>query len=87
MLPNRLMSPEMHAKLVMVLTEYDRRQSKSKNYNRYALALYFKAIENVETAIAAGKSLEDALPMAFCGPLLRYVAKKLGLTVEYSKWQ
>ena len=77
----------LHAKLVMILTEYDRRQSTRKNYNKYALGQYFRAIENVEDAIMAGKSLEDALPEGFCGPLLRYIAKKLGLTVEYTKWQ
>lgn len=77
---------DIRPRLLHIVTEYDRRQSKRKGYNPYALAHYCRAIGNVMEAIGNGEPIEQALKHGFCGSLLRHVAKKLGLTVEYSKF-
>ena len=81
-----MMDATTRARLLSIVTEYDIRESKKKYWNHYALGHYCKAIDNVAEAMAGGMSIEDALPEGFCGSLLRHVAKKLGLTVEYSKF-
>jgi hypothetical protein len=81
------MAAQLRNKLLSILTEYDRRESKKKRYNPYALAHYCKGIQNVADAMADGAAIEDALLKGFCGSLLKHIAKKLGLKVEYSKWQ
>ncbi len=78
---------EYHVKLLTIVTEYDRRQSKKASYNRYALGHYCAAIDNVEQALADGAPIETALKRGFCGSLLRHVARKLGLKHEYHKWE
>ena len=81
------MDPATRVKLVSILTEYDIKQSKKKSYNRYALGHYMKAVGTVAEAIGGGASLHDALKQGFCGSLLRHVAKRLGVTHEYAKWE
>jgi hypothetical protein len=71
-----------HIKLVMALTEYDRRQQKRKGYNRYALAQYFEALAWAEDRAAkTGCSLEVALGEAFHDPILSFIGKRTGLTL------
>ena len=77
----------MRAQLVNIVTEYDRRQSTRKGYNRYALAHYCRAVDDVMARVDAGAPIEQALKAGFCGALLRHVAKKLDLTVEYKRWE
>ena len=77
----------MRAKLLNILTEYDKKQSTKRNYNRYALAHYCRAIDEVMEAVDGGTSIETALKVGFCGSLLRHVAKKLGLTVQYGRFE
>ena len=81
------MDPATRLKMVSVLTEYDRRQSKKKSYNRYALGHYMKAVGTVAEAIDGGAPIHEALKQGFCGSLLRHVAKRLGVTHEYAKWE
>ena len=82
-----MMDDTTHSRLVHALTEWDIRQSKTKHYNRWALGQYFQALDNVKEAMAQGANLADALMKGFNGALLRYLAKKVGLNVEYSKYQ
>lgn len=77
----------MRAKLLNVLTEYDRKQSTKRNYNRHALAHYCRAIDDVMKAVDSGEPIETALKKGFCGSLLRHIAKKLDLKVEYGKFE
>ena len=81
------MDPATRVKMVSVLTEYDRKQSTKKSYNRYALGHYMKAVGTVAEAIDGGAPLHEALKQGFCGSLLRHVAKRLGVTHEYAKWE
>ena len=78
------MDAATRAKMVSVLTEYDRKQSKKKSYNHYALGHYMKAVGTVAEAIDGGAPIHEALKQGFCGSLLRHVAKRLGLTHEYA---
>jgi exonuclease VII small subunit len=79
---------ELHFRLVNIVTEYDRRQSKRANYNRYALGHYMNSVHTIVAAVETdGLPLERALKLGFCGSLLKHVAKKLGLTHQYEKWE
>ena len=60
----------LHHTLIHAATAYDRRQSKGKRYNHYALAQYFARIDEVEKDIAAGAEVRAALCAAFTGSLL-----------------
>jgi hypothetical protein len=60
----------LHHTLVHAATAYDRRQSKSKRYNPYALAQYLARIDEVEQDVAAGAEPRAALCAAFTGSLL-----------------
>ena len=55
------MDPATRAKMVSVLTEYDRKQSTKKSYNRYALGHYMKAVGTVAEAIGDGSTIHEAL--------------------------
>lgn len=70
----------MKAKLVNIVTEYDRKQSGKRGYNPYALPQYFAAIDRV---LDSGLPIELALKEGFCGSLLRHIARKLGVKYEY----
>jgi hypothetical protein len=74
-------------KLLCIVTEYDKRRQNRKDYNRYALGHYMAAVATVMEALESGEPIEKALTRGFCGSLLRHIAKKLGLTVKYDRWQ
>lgn len=67
-----------HHKLTHALTEYDRKQSTRKYYNRYALPQYFGALQSVTEAVDGGQSLRKALTDNFCGRLLDVLLKSVG---------
>jgi hypothetical protein len=46
-----------------------------------------KAVGTVAEAIDGGSLIHEALKQGFCGSLLRHVAKRLGVTHEYAKWE
>ena len=55
----------LSAKLIMCLTEYDRKQEKKKFYNRYALAMYCGAAQEVDKLVESGMSWLNALKSEF----------------------
>lgn len=69
---------ERHAKIAMALTEYDRKQATKPGYNRYALPLYFQALDRVEDDLASGTEFRAALVAAFTGKLLACVLRAVG---------
>jgi hypothetical protein len=73
----------VQSKLLMIVTEYDRKQSTKKHYNRYALAQYCDSIDRVMEERDRGSPLALALQAGFCGSLLRHIARKLKLDHEY----
>lgn len=66
--------------LVHALTQYDIRQSRGKHYNPYALAQYFKRIDDLCEDIAKGASPRDAICAAFTGPLLACALRAINAT-------
>jgi hypothetical protein len=77
------MDPIIRDKLVSALTQYDMKQAKKKYHNIYALGLYFKALDNVETAVDNGTSIHRALYDNFSDRLLSALERKLGLPLTY----
>ena len=67
----------MHTALVHAATQYDMRQAKGKRYNPYALAQYFKRIDEVENDIANGATPRAALMAAFSDRLLSCFLKAI----------
>jgi hypothetical protein len=70
---------EMRFKLLHAVTEYDRKQSTGKGYNRYALANYLAAVEDVTNAVNCGSTRRDALVSRFNGRLLDVCLKSLNM--------
>ena len=68
----------VHFQLSHAVTEYDRRRQGKRGYNVYALARYLGAVNEVEDAVRAGKSLRAALVANFNGRLLDVCLKAVG---------
>jgi len=59
------------------VTAYDRRQSRSKYYNPFALGIYLERCHCVVESISNGASLADALEANFNDRLLAYLQKRV----------
>jgi len=66
-----------HAKLLHVLTEYDRKQSAKPYYNHYALGHYMGALHQVDSEAKHG-SLRTAIISHFLPPLTNKLLKAAG---------
>jgi hypothetical protein len=64
--------------LTHAATRYDERLSRGKRYNPYALAQYFKRIDEVCEDVKRGADIRQALCVAFSGPLLAVMLKAAG---------
>ena len=78
---------DIRARLLLILTNYDKRQSNKRGYNPYALGHYCRGIGEVCEALDNGEAIESALKKSFCGSLLRHIAKKLGVNHTYDRWE
>ena len=67
-----------HARLVMAVTEYDRKQAKRKGYNRYALPQYLAAIRDAEQQRKRNEPIREALVYHFSGRLLDALLASIG---------
>lgn len=65
----------IRTKLINAATEYDRKESKKKSYNRNALAIYLRMIDNVCQDIENGADVAEAIGRGFSGRLLTALAK------------
>lgn len=73
------MDPKTELRIVSALTRYDEKQSKKRHYNPYALPIYFMGVSDAKHACKMyGKTVQEALAMHFCGPLLHVVLKAAG---------
>jgi hypothetical protein len=70
------------AKLLHAVTEWDRRASKRKGYNPYALGLMFEAVDRTSTAIEGGTTVRAALMANFNDRLLDHCLKAVGEEVS-----
>lgn len=70
----------IHDSLVHAVTEYDRKESTKRGYNRYALPQYIGRIQEIDEDLKNGADLRSALVAAFCGKrLLDSCLKAVGL--------
>lgn len=70
------MNDQIRTKLVHAATEYDRKESRKKGYNRYALGQYFMAIDNAAELMAEeGESLRSAIIRSFNGRLCDHLLR------------
>jgi hypothetical protein len=65
-------------KLLHELTEYDRKESTKRGYNRNALGIYMEALNSAMEHIDAGKDIRKVLVGHFCGRLLTKMLKAAG---------
>ena len=65
--------------LIHAVTDYDRRQSRRADYNRYALPQYCAAVNNIMTDLDSGADLRAAVCPALLGRLLSRALRELGL--------
>lgn len=72
---------DVHAKLLHAATEYDRKQSTRKGYNRFALGHYCRALQNVRTRAGLGHDLRDSIITEFCGILCDRMLKAASLPI------
>lgn len=67
--------PDLAATLRHAVTDYDRRQSKKRCYNVYALGQYLIRVDAILDDIAAGANPLDAIAAATHGPLQNHITK------------
>lgn len=68
-----------HLAMLNAVTEYDRKESTKKYYNRYALSQYIDAINAVEDLLAdEGLTYRQAILRCFNGRLADCVLKSVG---------
>lgn len=73
------MDPRLRFKLSHAVTDYDRKQSRRKGHNPYALAHYLGAVQQIESAVDAGAELRSAILRRMTGRLADVVLKAAGL--------
>jgi hypothetical protein len=69
-------------KLLHAVTEWDRRASKRKGYNPFALGLMFEAVDRTSAAIEGGATVRVALVANFNDRLLDHCLKAVGEEVS-----
>lgn len=73
---------EMHARLELAVTEYDRRQSKRKGYNPYALGQYLSAVNDIGALLAIDAEPRKAILSRMKGRLADHCLKALSLPLQ-----
>jgi hypothetical protein len=63
--------------LIHAVTRYDRKQEGKRGHNPYALAHYFRGVDNVMDLIASGASTRTALVKCFCDRILDHCLKAI----------
>ena len=64
-------------KLIIAVTEWDRRQSRTRFYNANALGIYFERVDEVCADIERGASVRQAVIAGFCDRLRDFILKQL----------
>lgn len=68
-----------HVLLFNAVTEFDRRESRKKHYNRFALAHYARGLQRIKAHVDNGASLRDAIRAEFVGKLCDKLLLAVGL--------
>ena len=66
-------------KLIHILTEYDKKQSRKKDYNRHALGQYVERADLICKDIEAGTSFRSAIIKGFNDRLVDFILRKFDL--------
>ena len=66
-------------KLQTTIINFDKRQSKGKRYNRFALPQYLSALQQAGIDVETGASIGSALAANFQGALLSALGKSMGI--------
>lgn len=69
-------------KLVHAATEFDRKASKRKGHNIYALPQYFMRIDEICADIESGADARKAIVAGFSGRLLDTMLRGIGLPLS-----
>jgi hypothetical protein len=77
--PSEVLPENWQIKLFNAVSEYDRRQSRSKSYNPYALAHYARSLGYVRRYVQQGETLRDSILNCFLGRLADKLLKSAGL--------
>lgn len=75
------LTQQQYAKILNAITEHDRKAAGKRGYNRFALAHYAGALDNVRRHCDAGRDLRDAVITCYLGRLCDKVLVALGLPV------
>jgi hypothetical protein len=62
-------------KISSLLLQWDVKQEKRKDYNRFAMGIYLQALDRVEEDFFDGMTLRQALEENFTGRLLDFLLK------------
>ena len=79
------MNPHDHLKLQTAMIAYDNRQKRGKRYNPHALAIYCRALHEVDSQVSSGIGLGQALASEFQGSLLTAMGKAVGIKFDFDK--
>lgn len=70
---------EVPPAILATITEYDRRESRKKHYNRHALGMYARGLQHIRAHVANGADLRDAILAEFVGILADRILKACDL--------
>lgn len=79
------MNTALRAKIVLALSEYDRKQAEAarknprRHHSPYAIGIYLQRLDEVMADIDRGADPAAAISAGFEGPLLRTILRKAGL--------
>lgn len=68
-------------KLIHAVTEYDRKESKKRSYNRHAIGIYFQRVDEVCADIERGADTRKAIMAGFDGRLADACLRAVGLPI------
>ena len=74
--------PATRTRMLNAVTEYDRKESRKRHYNPYALGHYAKALQDIDTHVSKGIDLRTAIVGCFVGRLADKVLKAAGLPLQ-----
>ena len=67
--------------LISALTQYDQKEKKKRNYNIYALGIYFERVDDVMLDIEKGADIRAAVVAGFTGRLADHCLRALKLPI------
>ena len=79
--PASLTPPQIRAKLLSALTQYDAKQSTKRGHNPYALGIYFARLDDIMADIEKGATPRAAICAGITGRLADVCLRAVGLPI------